>query len=75
MAETNTIDLVVEILRHLQADMAQVKTSLHDLQEGQTSIRNQLHAMQGDTLRQERTIAGLQLDMERIKTRLDLTDA
>ena len=75
MAENNHIDFVVELLRRIQADLTQMKASLHDLQEGQISIRNQLHAMQGDTLRQERTIAALQLDMDRVKTRLELHDA
>ncbi len=70
-----TNELIYEVLRKLQSDVAEMKGDVRELKEGQIGLRSQLHSIQGDSLRQERTVAGLQLDIERIKTRLDLADA
>jgi hypothetical protein len=69
-----TENLILEILKRVQADISVLKTDLHDLKEGQISIRNQLHTMQGDTLRQEHTMARLGHRLERVENRLDLVD-
>jgi hypothetical protein len=52
-----------------------------DLKQGQRSIRDeligvrqQLHAMHGDSLRREQEIAGIQKQLDRINTRLDLVE-
>jgi hypothetical protein len=68
-------ELMVEILKRIQADIAYVKNDMQDLKQAIIGIRQQLYVMEGNDLRQERTVAGLQLDMERIKNRLDLSDA
>jgi hypothetical protein len=39
------------------------------------SLRKQLHAIEGEALRREVTIASIQIDVDRIKSRLDLSDA
>jgi hypothetical protein len=70
-----TNELMYEVLKSIQADIAVMKGDIRELKEGQISLRTQIHSMHGDALRQERTIAGLHLDMDRIKARLDLTDA
>ncbi|MCP9237917.1 hypothetical protein [Lewinella sp. JB7] len=75
MTDDVTNELMYKVLKKIQGDLSDVKDDIKDIKEGQISIRNQLHAMQGDTLRQERTIASLQHDVDRIKTRFDLTDA
>ena len=51
-----------------------MKTDIKDLKAGQIEIRMQLHSMDGNVLRQERTIAALQVKVDRIETRLDFTD-
>jgi hypothetical protein len=74
MADT-TDNLVLDHLRALRADTADVKSAIQDLRDGQIGIRAQLHALQGDLLRQERTLAAVQVDLDRIKARVDLVDA
>jgi predicted nucleic acid-binding Zn-ribbon protein len=69
-----TESLVLEILRRMQADMAEMKSDIKDLKTGQIEIRMQLHSMDGNVLRQERTIAAVQVKVDRIETRLDFTD-
>lgn len=69
-----TETLVLEILRRIQADIAEMKTDIKDLKAGQIEIRMQLHSMDGNLLRQERTIAALHVKVDRIETRLDFTD-
>jgi septal ring factor EnvC (AmiA/AmiB activator) len=69
-----TENLVLEILRRMQSDIAEMKTDIRDLKTGQIEIRMQLHSMDGNVLRQERTMASLQVKVDRIETRLDFTD-
>jgi predicted nucleic acid-binding Zn-ribbon protein len=69
-----TENLVLEILRRMQADMTEMKSDIKDLKTGQIEIRMQLHSMDGNVLRQERTIAAVQVKVDRIETRLDFTD-
>jgi hypothetical protein len=70
-----TENLVVEILRRIQADIADLKNGQRGIREELIGLRNQLHIMQGDALRQEQGIAALAVDVDRIKSRLDLVDA
>ena len=66
--------LVLEILRRIQSDIAEIKNDIKDLKAGQIETRMQLHSMDGNVLRQERTMAALQVKVDRIETRLDFTD-
>ena len=68
-------DLVLEHLRYIRAAVDRHEVSLRDIREELIALRKQVHALQGDGLRRETTIAGMQIDIERIKTRLDLSDA
>jgi hypothetical protein len=56
MVEQSEI-LVLEILRRMQSDIAEMKTDIKDLNAGQIEIRMQLHSMDGNVLRQERPVA------------------
>ena len=67
-------NLVLEILRRIQSDIAEIKNDIKDLKAGQIETRMQLHSMDGYVLRQERTMAALQVKVDRIETRLDFTD-
>ena len=65
---------MLTILRRLQAGQGELRDAIRNVNENVIGIRNQLHAMQGDGLRQEHLIASLRVDVERIKARLDLSD-
>ena len=72
---TETQNIVLDILRAIRGDLAEVKASIADLKDGQISIREEIQSMRRDALRQERTIASLQVDVDRVKHRLELSDA
>lgn len=68
-------NLVLDHLRAIRTDIAEIKSDIRELRDGQLSLREEVQAMRRDALRQERTIAGVQVDMDRVKTRLELRDA
>jgi len=47
---------------------------LRDLRGSVIATRDEIHATRGDILRQEKAIAALEVDIDRIKMRLDLTE-
>jgi hypothetical protein len=51
-----TENLVLQILRKMQSDMADLKTDTKDVKSQLIDIRTHLVTMQTDALRQERTI-------------------
>jgi hypothetical protein len=69
-----TDSLVMDILRKIQSDLADVKTRGQDLATGLTGIREQLHVMEGNALRMERTVATVLVRLDRIEKRLELVD-
>jgi predicted nucleic acid-binding Zn-ribbon protein len=72
MTEIDTV--VLDILRRLQSDMADLKHVQRSIRDELIGIRQQLHALQGDVLRQEQEIAGIQMQLDRVNTRLDLVE-
>lgn len=68
-----TDNLVLDILRKLQADIAILKTDVKDIKNQLIDIRTHLVTMQNDALRQERAMASLHLRIERIESRLELS--
>ena len=73
MAETE--NFVVEILRRLRADISELKQGQRSIREEIIGVRQQLHTMQGDILRQEADMAGVSVKLDRIHARLDLVEA
>ena len=67
-------NLVLEILRRMQADIADLKQGQRSLRDELIGVRQPLHAMQGDLLRQEQDIAGILVKLDRIHARLDLVE-
>ena len=67
-------ELMLEILKKIQSDISDVKKGQFDLKEAILGTRDDIHGVRGDIRRQERAIASLEHDMERIKIRLDLVD-
>ena len=68
-------NLILEHLRAIRAELNVLKEGQADMRADILSIRKYLHNIQGDALRREQTIAVMQVDIDRIKTRLDLSDA
>ncbi|MEO1716193.1 MAG: hypothetical protein AAFR76_03685 [Planctomycetota bacterium] len=68
-------DLVLELLRAIRSDVTDLKAGQRELKQELISIRKQVHGLAGDGLRRETNIAAMQVDLDRIKARLDLSDA
>ena len=68
-------NLVLEILRRMQADIAAMRQDLRDMKGDLISLRTIMAEFLKTDARRETDMLALQLDLERIKTRLDLTDA
>ena len=75
MSQENIENLILEHLRELRGDIQALKTGISDIRDEILSVRKYLHAIQGDALRREQTIAGVQVAIERINSRLDISDA
>jgi len=67
--------LVLEHLRVIRTDVAIIKADLADVKAMQLRMREDFNRFEGDLLRFERIEAGTQLRLDRIETRLNLTDA
>lgn len=70
-----TNELMYEVLKKIQDDVAGMKTDLADVKNVQLRMREDFHNFQGDLLRLERLIAGVDLRLQRVERRLELTDA
>ena len=70
-----TNELMYEVLKKIQADVAVVKADLSDVKSMQLRMREDFNRFEGDLFRFERVEAGTQLRLDRIETRLNLTDA
>jgi uncharacterized protein YukE len=75
MTEDVTNELLYEILKQIRDNVTHIKRRVDDHDEHLKGIRHMLVAMQSDDLRHEATISGLRADVDRIKNRLELTDA
>jgi chromosome segregation ATPase len=68
-------ELILEILRKIQSDIAFIKHDVAELKTSVADLRQELHMLKGDILRQERAVAMIDIRVERIETRLNLHDA
>ena len=68
-------DLILDHLRHIRARTDSTDANVKELKQTVLSLREEVNAMRGDFLRQERALAAVEVDLDRIKTRLDLTDS
>lgn len=80
MAEPDST-LILETLKKIQGGigelrnaMADLRRDMRDLKEEAISTREEIQSLRRDVLRQERGFAAMQLDMDRVKTHLDLQD-
>lgn len=68
-------EIILEHLRAMRTDISVLKEGQRDLKAMMISSREDMNGLRGDILRQERAMASVEVDIDRIKTRLDLTDA
>ncbi|MGK2871790.1 MAG: hypothetical protein ACSLFL_06005 [Alphaproteobacteria bacterium] len=75
MAENVTSELIYEILKAIQEKLDRHERILKDLHAGQIRVREEINALRGDDLRRETLQAQMDHRLERIETRLNLSDA
>jgi hypothetical protein len=81
MGEKVTSELLYEVLKQMQTVLAEVKATLADhsgqfirVREDINSLRGDIHGLHSDDLRRERMQEKMDLRLDRIETRLDLSD-
>jgi hypothetical protein len=67
-------EIIIEHLRHLRSRADSSDTALRDLKTTVLALREDVNGLRGDILRQERAFAAVEIDIDRIKARLDLAD-
>ena len=67
--------IIVDEMSKMKEENDELREEVSELKQEILSIKNFLHNIQGDALRREQTIAGLQLAIDRIQTRLDLKNS
>lgn len=70
-----TNELIYEILKSLQASLAEIKATLGDHTHQLIRVREEINALRGDDLRRESLQAQMDTRLQRIENRLNLTDA
>lgn len=75
MAENITNELIYEVLKQLQSDMASLKLTLADLTRQSIRVREDINGLRGDDLRRETMQAQMDQRLQRIENRLILTCA
>ncbi len=70
-----TNQLIYEVLKRLQAGQAEIKAMLTDHTRQIIRVREEINALRGDDLRRETLQAQMDTRLERIESRLNLTDA
>jgi hypothetical protein len=75
MSQNVTNELIYDVLKQLQADVAEVKATLADHTRQFIRVREDINTLRGDDLRRESLQAQMDVRLQRIETRLNLTDA
>lgn len=70
-----TNQLIYEVLKQLQAGQTEIKAILTDHTRQIIRVREEINALRGDDLRRETLQAQMDTRLERIESRLNLTDA
>ena len=81
MSEQEAHNFTHDLLKKIQAGIVELRNGqvdlrrdMRDLKEAQIGTRDEIQALRRDMLRQERGFAALQLDMDKVKSRLELND-
>ena len=70
-----TNELMLEILKDLQNGQRKILDRIGNIESEILSLRKQVHSLQGDSIRRDQLMAEMSLNVDRINTRLDLSDA
>ncbi len=70
-----TNELIYEVLKQVQTEVSAVRHDVRELKTGVARIERELHSIRGDLLRQAEGMAGLEVRMDRMETRLGLRDS
>lgn len=71
----DTENLVLEHLRAIRAEVADLKRGQKDIKGEIISVRKQLVSLQEDSIRRDETMMALSVSIDRINKRLELQDA
>lgn len=71
---TVTNELLLEVLKRIQQDNVDLKRMVKDVKDNVISVREDVHSLRSDILRQEKALATVEVDVDRIKNRLDIID-
>lgn len=67
-------EIILEHLRYLRSKADNHDKGMSDLKSLVLSLREEVNGLRGDILRQERALAAVEHDIDRIKVRLDLVE-
>jgi septal ring factor EnvC (AmiA/AmiB activator) len=70
-----TNQLLYEVLKKIQDELAHVRARVDDHTDQLISIRDDIHGVRGDILRVERSVAETKVRVERIERRMGLVEA
>ena len=75
MSQNVTSELIYDVLKQVQADMAEVKGTLADHTRQFIRVREDINSLRGDDLRRESLQTQMDVRLQRIEKRLNLSDA
>jgi parvulin-like peptidyl-prolyl isomerase len=75
MSQNVTNELIYDVLKQVQADMAEVKGTLADHTRQFIRVREDINSLRGDDLRRESLQTQMDVRLQRIEKRLNLSDA
>jgi hypothetical protein len=75
MSQPVTNELIYDVLKQVQADMAEVKGTLADHTRQFIRVREDINSLRGDDLRRESLQTQMDVRLQRIEKRLNLSDA
>ena len=75
MSQNVTNELIYDVLKQVQADMAEVKGTLADHTRQFIRVREDINSLRGDDLRRESLQTQMDVRLQRIEKRLNLPDA
>ena len=75
MSQNVTNELIYDVLKQVQADVAEVKGTLADHTRQFIRVREDINSLRGDDLRRESLQTQMDVRLQRIENRLNLSDA
>jgi hypothetical protein len=75
MSQNVTNELIYDVLKQVQADVAEVKGTLADHTRQFIRVREDINNLRGDDLRRESLQTQMDVRLQRIEKRLNLSDA